>query len=409
MSHYSLHFMHHDGRFFGDAMPYFYQGQYHLFYLLNGSGHNDINHEHAVSTDLIHWTQLPPSIYHEDNCAFTGSYMTTPDGIHHCFFTRWKEGNPAGRESIGHATSTDMIHWTKTPLHLIPDGVIYSSGIYRDFRDPCVFFDEKQNLYHMILLANAAGNDNGPKSWDEHWIQGHYVSKDLVNWEPQKPFEGNFADECPDYFHQQNRHYLHGCHHYGMASSFQGPYQVQPDSELDLGARAPKFCFDGKRRVWFAGFIGGPATLPRVLSVLPDGQLGLSFAPEVIDAVTKRVQLWAGSEGTLALIPHVPNRFRILGSHANQGTLKVRLDPMNRSLLFDFSSSRVTLLEGDRPIKETGIGKQKTLTIDLIVDHDIVEVLWNDFRAFSGKCEGPAERLLLEGKGITLSVDHFRG
>lgn len=407
MSHYSLHFMHHDGRSFGDAMPYFWQGEYHLFYLLNGSGHNDINHEHAVSVDLIHWKQLPPSIYHEDNCAFTGSYLTTPDGVHHCFFTRWKENNPEGRESIGHATSTDMVVWTKTPMHLIPDGVTYSSGLYRDFRDPCVFFDNKENLYHMILLTNLVGRENGPKSWDEHWVQGHYLSKNLSHWVPQKPFEGDFADECPDYFFQQNRHYLHGCHHYGIAKDFHGPYITQKYSELDLGARAPKFCFDGHRRVWFAGFIGGPATLPRTLNVLPDGQLGLSFVKEIFDATSRSIQTQKTDQGALKIVSGIPNRFRVTASPMGKGTLVLRFNHLSKSLCFDFPKSTAFLWENGNLKKQTSLGGTQEFFIDIVIDHDIIEVIWNNFRAFSGKCDLPPEDMSFEENDTEVNVAHF--
>lgn len=409
MAAYFLHFMHHDGRFFGDAMPYYWKGQYHLYYLLNGSGHNDINHEHAVSTDLVHWKQLEPSIYHEDNCAFTGSYLTTPDGIHHCFFTRWKENNPSGRESIGHATSSDLVTWTKTSLHLVPDGILYSAGIYRDFRDPCVFFDPKLNLYHMLLLANPKDRENGPKSWDEHWIQGHYTSRDLETWIPQKPLDGNFADECPDYFYQQNKHYLHGCHHYAIGDAFQGPYMLQPDSELDLGARAPKFCYDGHRRVWFGGFIGGPATLPRTLNVLPDGNLGLSFVHEIIEATSRLVETTKAKKGNISLKKECAHRISLKGDALQEGFLTLTCNPSSFSLVFDFSKKRVSVYRQGKITKETALGSGKDFRVDIIADQDIVEIIWNDFRAFSGQCDGVVTSLSFELTEGTITATHYKG
>ena len=37
----------------GDVMPFYHAGEYHVFYLLNASGNDDINWEHAVSRDLV--------------------------------------------------------------------------------------------------------------------------------------------------------------------------------------------------------------------------------------------------------------------------------------------------------------------------------------------------------------------
>jgi sucrose-6-phosphate hydrolase SacC (GH32 family) len=46
------------GSSLGDAIPFYWQGQYHVFNLNEGTGIIS----HIVSSDLIHWKDLPPAL-----------------------------------------------------------------------------------------------------------------------------------------------------------------------------------------------------------------------------------------------------------------------------------------------------------------------------------------------------------
>ncbi len=376
---YKVHYQHPDGRKVGDVMPFYNSGVYHIFYLLNGSGHDDINHEHAFSSDLIHWTTVAPSITHEDNCAFTGSYLKTLDGLFHCFFTRWNPDNVLGRETIGHAVSTNLIDWKKSNLHLVPDGTIYSDAQYRDFRDPCVFFDNTDKYFHMLLLANPKNKKNNEKSWDENWIQGHYRSKNLVDWEHLFPIPGNFADECPDYIYHSGHHYIHGCHRYAIGETQWGPYHTEEDFVLDKGLRAAKTCHVGDRIMWFGGFIDGSITLAREVVFLPSGRLGLCLAAEMYVASNKLISESIDKNKTILIDKDKAQRIAI--SSLNRASLTIDFEAIKFELfegVFSFINlENRTILDG-RFFFESA-----TDQIDIIIDLDLIEVYWSGKGAFT--------------------------
>ncbi len=39
----------------GDVMPFYWKGEYHVFYLTNPMGNHDVNWEHCSSSDLVNW------------------------------------------------------------------------------------------------------------------------------------------------------------------------------------------------------------------------------------------------------------------------------------------------------------------------------------------------------------------
>ncbi|WP_144567284.1 glycoside hydrolase family 32 protein [Neobacillus bataviensis] len=176
----------------------YYKGEYHLFYQYNPSGNTwgNMSWGHAVSRNLVHWTQLPvaiPQDVHE--MVFSGSAVvdtnnTTGFG---------KPGNPAlvaiytsadkvtGKQSQALAYSTDGGRtFTKYAGNPVLD--IGSSN----FRDPKVFWYEPGHEWLMTVAQS-----------DQHKVS-FYSSPDLKHWKHLSDFGPAGATggvwECPDLF-----------------------------------------------------------------------------------------------------------------------------------------------------------------------------------------------------------------
>src|SRR4051812_2186555 len=175
----------------------YYRGEYHLFFQYNPEGDTwgNMSWGHAVSTDLVHWQQLPLAISHDDNEAiFSGSavvdYANTSG-----FGTR---KNPAmvaiytsafrdGRQAQSLAYSTDRGRtWTKYAGNPVLD-----IGSH-EFRDPKVQWYAPTRSWLMTVSLSA-----------EHKVR-FYSSKDLKSWSLLSEFGPAGAVggvwECPDLF-----------------------------------------------------------------------------------------------------------------------------------------------------------------------------------------------------------------
>ena len=104
-------------------------GAYHLFFLYASRALRDPHARHyrasighAVSSDLVHWERVVDALVRSDAPAFdelatwTGSVVRHPDGRWFMFYTgaRLNE-HGANVQSIGYAVSSDLYTWDKAP------------------------------------------------------------------------------------------------------------------------------------------------------------------------------------------------------------------------------------------------------------------------------------------------------
>jgi fructan beta-fructosidase len=165
-------------------------GEYHLFFQYNpfGDKWGHMSWGHAVSRDLVHWTELPVAIPEgEGVMIFTGSSVQQGRQITSIYTGHRPPGKTApGRQNQNLAFSPDGRTWTKFAGNPVLD-----VG-KADFRDPKVFWHEPTRRWIMLVML--------PR---EHKAQ-FWASADLKKWTHLSDFgpEGNAAGEweCPDIY-----------------------------------------------------------------------------------------------------------------------------------------------------------------------------------------------------------------
>ena len=183
----------------GDPMPYSANGQLHIFYLFDGATGGEAFHPwyHATTADFFHYSDLGealPVVQDKSSREFalgTGSVIQVGD-TYHAYYTGFNNSlHPF--EAILHATSQDLVHWTKHP-----EQTFYAPARYErnDFRDPHVIRVEEKGEYWMLVTARSGGRG----------VIAKLVSKDLVKWEDGGVLfiNDSFAEdgnlECPTLF-----------------------------------------------------------------------------------------------------------------------------------------------------------------------------------------------------------------
>jgi beta-fructofuranosidase len=298
----------------GDMIPFFWQGEYHIFYLKR-RGSNPYPWCHIKSRDLLHWETLPdvvhPGAPREADAAgcWTGS-VVYHKGIFYCFYTGW---NPEHEypQTICLATSKDLEYWEKAsdnPL-LVPDERWYEA---LDWRDPYVFYNSEAQEWWMAICARERADLPGRRMEDvRRGCLALAVSKDLKSWEVHEPLWSGgvcWAPECPDVFRLGERWYIvysHGITRYRFSESIFGPWLTgAPDSLDGHEVCAGKTLNDGRRQLLF-GWIptrecdqdgggrqwGGHMAIPRVLVPQPNGTL-LPHFPEEYETYGQEQSEW---------------------------------------------------------------------------------------------------------------------
>jgi beta-fructofuranosidase len=301
----------------GDAIPFYFDGTYHLFHLASPAGTASFPERvrttwyHARSTDLVKWEEMPAALPPGEGDApdadgsWTGSLIER-NGVFHLFYTGHKLGSKTP-QTICHATSRDLIKFTKDAANPIlkPDEAIFESI---DWRDPFLLWNEDEQVYWMIIAARLR---KGPK-----WRRGCLAlatSPDLENWTIEtEPFYSpmtTFCPECPEMFQMGGRWYLaysrfseNAATIYRVSDSPRGPWRV-PARETFEGRRwyASKSLPKGDHARVFFGWVhdragdtdsgnwlwGGDFTAPREVTADGAGELSVRLPAEVAATYTK--------------------------------------------------------------------------------------------------------------------------
>ena len=426
--------------FVGDCIPYYHNGTYYLYWLLDSGHHSALNglggHQWALSTtkDLIHWTNYPIVIGIDEEwekSICTGSVAYDGKQFYAFYATRLLDKEGKVNEQLSYATSSDAIHFQKQK----PNPFYTSAPGYnkRDFRDPKVIIDSS-GVFHLLVSSSTE------KDYSINSNQGclvHLTSKDLKTWKVNDPILTGQSDvpECPDYFKWNDWYYLlysHGGNTpYLMSRKPFGPW-VEPKFQAldeDWSNVVKTAEFPNGRRIaasWIPSKsdnkdngderFGGCILLREVIQ-LKDGTLTTKFPKEVIPKTGKVLNLELipdqkakkmsdnqyviealGSIGSLHS-GNVPVNCRItfevnpLGTNEDLGLYLRSTDKASEGYKLSFSANKQTVSLANTKIDAVS-GLDKPFKVDIIMKDDIIDVSINEQRCIVNR--------LIERKGESI-------
>jgi beta-fructofuranosidase len=403
-----------------------WQGRYHMFYQYNPHGpfHATIHWGHAVSDDLVHWKHLPialePSPDGPDRDGCWSGCAVDNNGVATLIYT----GVRGQAQLCCVATSTDDLlrTWEKyagNPVIPAPPQDLELVA----YRDHSVW-KEGDNWYQII----GAGIEG---------VGGTallYRSTDLLTWEYLHPIlVGNRTEtkplatgdmwECPTLFILNDKHVLIVSvwtdRKPAYCAYFVGDFTEQrftPEhlAMLDNGGSfyAPQTLLDnqGRRLMWGwlqeqcseeaqrqAGW-SGVMSLPRLLTVSPDGKLAQAPVPELqkLRANPRHYpQLAVPAEGDLALPEIQGDCLEILlefdSAQAGTAGLKVRCSPDEAEytlITYDWKSGALVIdrehsslnpeVPNERRVAPYQAGEDGKISLHIFLDRSVIEVFVNE-------------------------------
>jgi len=405
----------------GDLIPYYWDDDYHVFYLRDG------NWAHIVSQDLVTWKVLPDALQRgadplgpDSEGIWTGS-LVEDKGTFYLFYTGKNINDPKGDQKVMRALSKDLITWEKdTTFIFYADGKIYwnktINGAIDDrhpyhhqaFRDPHVIWNEDANEWWMAFHAMLSDGS--------YPVVSFYTSKNLTDWVPQQPlvtYPTSVSGDCPDIFRVGDKWNINlADYHYVQVDA---PGAVNPEVlQYDCGdLRVAKTMFDGKRRVilgWIGDYAekkdsgnyewGGIMSMPREIYADSKGILYQRPVQETIDLFDNQVM----TKDNIVLNEYMENvpldymlHATLYGNDDSKVSLLFRQAQKSNQedayrVSIDYKTGEIALGNRYREHKRVcEFDKSKPLDIRLFVDGTVAECFINDAYCFTMRiydCKG---------------------
>ena len=300
--------------FVGDpCAPRFYKGKYHVFFHGSFGGRG---WQHAMSNDLVHWTHMPIALSPTDGGydsygTFTGGVLPGGEGasIVYTGVTKVPRDQETIRaeglreaQCVATSMDDDLRVWKKRDRPVIPSP---PPGLrVTGFRDPMSWKDG--DTWYMAIGSGFPQKGGAVllyRSKDtEKWEYLHPLAEGTWNGQSfSNPVPSGEMWECPDFFALSDKHVLlYSTEHttrweVGTFDRRELVFHPEQRGILDHGSYyAPRSMVDGQGRriLWgwvqetrdraLADKIGwfGSLSLPRVLTLGPDGLLQMRVAPE---------------------------------------------------------------------------------------------------------------------------------
>jgi len=180
----------------------YHNGEYHLFFQHNPYGvrWGNMHWGHAVSTDLVHWKELPIALYPrgDDGFPYSGAGVVDHDNT-----SGWgKNGRPpmviafygGGRGTCIAYSNDDGASWTE----------FAGNPVIRNVRDPKLLWHAQTKQWVMAIDSERLDGKPMARREGDEMLPGtrqgiaFYTSRDLKSWRERSWIEG-FVD-CPDLF-----------------------------------------------------------------------------------------------------------------------------------------------------------------------------------------------------------------
>ncbi len=168
---------------------------------------------HATTHDLIHWTAPVPALWVSSD-SFESLAMWAPDVFFNPENGLWWMAYTAVDADYNQrgalAWSRDLTTWYKTRLNpvVVPDTGIFiwnPNGSFGNFRDPYVYHDG--SLWHMLMTAAA----NGPSGFQG--VTADITSADQLHWDAQSIFFRNDGSNPGNVMESMQYKVVDGVHH----------------------------------------------------------------------------------------------------------------------------------------------------------------------------------------------------
>ena len=393
----------------GTGMPFdpngaiFWNGRYHMFYIFQDArGHN---WGHVSSTDLCHWRHHPTKLV---SGMFSGNCFVNKDGVPTMCYHQVGQGN-----AMAVALDDDLDDWKKLDSNPITPKTKPGDphhGKYQSW-DPYGWLEGEN--YYAIFGGKRAAIARAP-SLDGPWeYRGDLLAR------PAEGVDINEDISCADFFKLDGRHVLLCISHDLGARYYLGEWldeQFYPTdhaqmSWVDNSFFAPESLLDdrGRRIMWAWAkdrpdfkikddqHWSGTMSLPRVLSLAPDGTMRMQV-PQEFERLRyngqKQENIDVDGEVQLDLQgDSLELRVLIDPGTAKQCGVKVRcsLDGEEETLIYyDAEEKKLKIdttkssLKSDIKAVEGGpfeLQEGELLTLRIFIDKSIVEVFANDRQA----------------------------
>jgi len=394
----------------------FYDGEYHLFYQHNpyGRGWGNMHWGHAVSEDLIHWTELPVAIYPDElGTIFSGSAAV--DEANTTGFQTGEDKPVVAAYTYAGATFTQGIAysndrgrtWTKFDGNPVLPNITGGGD-----RDPRIGWHAPTDQWVIALFLDDPKNQR----------IGFFTSPDLKTW--TQVSEGPAFFECPDLFELpvdgdagNKRWVVYGAAGDYHVGQFDGEHFTPEQDHLPLSRGN---CFyaaqtfsnipaaDG-RRIQIGWGQADPVGMPfNQMMVFPceltlrtvDGKLVMFAYPVAeIDKLHGRRHAWqdlAVGEGDNPLSDINGDLFDIAADITPGDATSVTVNVRGVAVTCDVSAKTLTCLDKSAPLPLT----DGSIRLRVLVDRTSIEIFAGDGQVYMPMSVLPAD----EDRSLALSI-----